>query len=66
MLLLQPQASSTERSRQPSHSKLVCVSVPEWSKGAMTSGRYLLVSKNETAACETLASTKRGSKYDKC
>uniref|UniRef100_A0AAV1TZC4 Uncharacterized protein n=1 Tax=Peronospora matthiolae TaxID=2874970 RepID=A0AAV1TZC4_9STRA len=64
MLLFQPQASSTERSRQPSHSKLVCV--PEWSKGAMTTGRYLLLSKNETAACETLASTKRGSKYDKC
>uniref|UniRef100_A0AAV1ULU9 Uncharacterized protein n=1 Tax=Peronospora matthiolae TaxID=2874970 RepID=A0AAV1ULU9_9STRA len=42
------------------------VGVPEWSKGAMTTGRYLLLSKNETAACETLASTKRGSKYDKC
>uniref|UniRef100_A0AAV1TZY8 Uncharacterized protein n=1 Tax=Peronospora matthiolae TaxID=2874970 RepID=A0AAV1TZY8_9STRA len=50
MLLFQPQASSTERSRQPSHSKLVCVSVPEWSKGVDSSSTvFALVGSNPTA-----------------
>uniref|UniRef100_A0AAV1TXJ3 Uncharacterized protein n=1 Tax=Peronospora matthiolae TaxID=2874970 RepID=A0AAV1TXJ3_9STRA len=48
MLLFRPQASSTERSRQPSHSKLVCV--PEWSKGVDSSSTVFgLVGSNPTA-----------------